>query len=171
MKSQNELIVYPRLRKMLTYSVIMVAIGIVLTILGVIPEEPNIFVTVLGIICTVFFGLCLSYYIYRSIHKKPAIVVNAEGIRDHSSYSSGGFIPWTDIREVSLYNYMNQHFIGIHLHDTEQYIAKQSGFKKLLMKMNSRIVDAPVSISDNGIDMKITDLYKRIGEQWQEATK
>ena len=171
MKEQNELIVYPRLGKMLTYSVIMVVIGIELTVLGIIPEEPEMFVMVAGIICTVLFGLCLIFFVYRSIHKKPAVIVNAEGILDHSSYTSGGFIPWSDIREVSLYTYMNQHFIGIHLHDTEQYISKQSGFKKLLMKMNSRIVDAPVSISGNGISTPIAVLYKEIGEQWQEATK
>lgn len=171
MIERNELIVYPRLGKLLTYSIIMVVIGIVLTVLGVVPEEPVMFVTIVGIICTVLFGLCAIYFIYRSINKKPAVVVNAEGITDHSSYTSGGFIQWSDIREVSLYQYMNQHFIGIHLHDTEQYISKQSGFKKLLMKMNSRIVDAPVSISGNGISTPIAVLYKEIGEQWQEATK
>ncbi|WP_279588825.1 STM3941 family protein [Paenibacillus castaneae] len=76
---------------------------------------------------------------------------------------------WTDIQEISIYEFMGQKFIGLKLEDTDHFMSQQSGLKKWLMRMNKGMVQAPVNIAQSAISISLEELYVMMVSTWQRA--
>lgn len=168
----HEHVEYPGAKKLIGLAfgaLVFVALGVLFIVLGQSEEEPPIMVIIIGYISVGFFGLCLVYCLYRLVNKKPSIIINQNGIMDNSSYIGGGQLQWSDIADVVLYEFMGQKFIGLKLHDTERFMARQSGMKKAFIRMNRRMLDMPVNIPQSGVRMPLDKLYVLIKETWMNA--
>lgn len=168
----KEHVEYPSAKKLfgLTFaSMVFVAVGILLIVVGQWEEETPIIMIIIGFISVGFFGLCLIYCLYRLMNKRPSIIINGDGIMDNSSYIGGGLLKWSDIQDVVLYEFMGQRFIGLKLHDIERFMAQQSGMKKALIRMNKRMINMPVNIPQSGVRMPLDQLYTLIKETWMNA--
>lgn len=166
----NDLVIYPSTTKtigLVLAALVFVVLGVVFIGVGQTGEEGSPGLVVIGGISVVFFGACLVYLVYRLFNRKPSLIVNDEGIVDHSSAIGGGELKWADIEEIMLYDYMGQRFIGIRLHDTETFLARQSGLKKTLMKANQGLVQATVNITQVAVKMPLEDLYVLMMEKWE----
>ncbi|MEY9096432.1 STM3941 family protein [Paenibacillus sp. RC84] len=166
----NDLIIYPSTKKTIGLALaalVFVVLGVVFIGAGQSEEERSLGLVGIGGVSVVFFGACLVYLVYRLFNRKPSLIVNDEGIVDHSSAIGGGELRWADIEEIMLYDYMGQRFIGIRLHDTETYLARQSGFKKALMKANQGLVQATVNITQTAVKMPLEELYELMMEKWE----
>lgn len=168
----KEHVEYPSAKKLIGLafaSMVFVAVGILLIVVGQSEEETPIIMVIIGFISAGFFGLCLIYCLYRLMNKKASIIINGDGILDNSSYIGGGLLKWSDIQDVVLYEFMGQRFIGLKLHDTERFMAQQSGMKKALIRMNKRMINMPVNIPQSGVRMPLDQLYVLIRETWMNA--
>ncbi|PZD92957.1 hypothetical protein DNH61_25485 [Paenibacillus sambharensis] len=171
-QQEKEIVEYPSTRKLLMLllgSLVFVAMGLLLMMVGLSEEDGSLGMTLVGIVTLAFFGACLLYFVYRLFNRKPSLIINDEWIEDNSSYTAGGRIKWEDIREIALYEMMGQRFLGIKLHDEDAYLQRQSGFKKWLMKVNSGMVQAPVNIPQNGIKMKLEALHDIMAVKLEQA--
>ncbi|AWB43562.1 hypothetical protein DCC85_04540 [Paenibacillus sp. CAA11] len=130
-------------------------------------QDQKYFFTVIGVLCIVFFGFCLLYIVSKLNDRTPAVVVDEDGITDRSSYIAGGLIRWEEIRDIELYEFMNQSFIGIELYDSDSYLEKQRGLRRLMMNANRGMVQATINISQSSLSTPLEELYDRIIEQWE----
>ncbi|WP_054957251.1 STM3941 family protein [Paenibacillus dakarensis] len=168
--NNEDVIIYPRVGKLLVMSVIFVIIGALLTYAGLSSSDKDSnWIAVIGIISMIFFGFGMFYFISRMINKKPSLIVNDEGITDQSSYIEAGVIPWGEIKNIELYSYINQRMIGIQLHHPEKFMSKQKGFKKLLMRANQGLVNTPINIAESGLPISIDQLYLIIMQKWNRT--
>ena len=55
-----------------------------------------------SVFASLFFGTCFIYTLKRIGAKNPVLLVNAKGITDNTSAMSLGFMPWEEIKEISL---------------------------------------------------------------------
>ncbi|CAM3617921.1 STM3941 family protein [Marinicrinis lubricantis] len=85
----QDIIIYPKLGKLLLISFIFVVIGIVLIATGMSQEDSSVLFVVMGIICTLFFGLCLTYVTHKWFKRTPALIVYNRGLIDQSSWIQG----------------------------------------------------------------------------------
>ncbi|GIP41205.1 hypothetical protein J31TS4_44850 [Paenibacillus sp. J31TS4] len=162
---------YPSRKKsfgLLVSALVFVLLGILLTAVG-LGEEESAAIAGIGIICTLFFGFCLAYLLLRFIRRTPSLVVDDEGIVDQSSAIGGGRIRWDEMEDLKLYVFMNQAFIGIRLHDPESFLDRQGTWKRLLMKANRRMVDAPVNIAQTAVALPLDELYELLVGRWAAA--
>ncbi|WP_048600430.1 STM3941 family protein [Rubeoparvulum massiliense] len=164
---QSELVIYPSNRKMLglgLVSLIFCALGAFF--LWGIEEEGSsqLYFNVIGIVVLVFFGLCFIYLLSRLFVKKPAIIIREDGLFENASYVGAGLIPWEEIREVYIYEYMGQKMLGIETKDPDFALKKTklNGFKKLLMKANKGLVKAQISIPQTTISVPLEELEESI---------
>lgn len=172
MDNNEEVVIYPKLGKLLFFSVIFVILGAVFLYLGLLSnEEISMIMAVVGLICVVLFGFCLFYFASRMINKQPSLIVNDVGITDQSSYIQAGTISWEEIKDIELYSMMNQRMIGIKLHNPEKFMSKQTGFKKMLMRANQGMVDTPINIAEAGLPMSLEELYLIIIQKWKLASR
>ncbi|MGF7047030.1 hypothetical protein J2T13_001532 [Paenibacillus sp. DS2015] len=166
----NEHVEYPSILKMLGLTLgamMFVVIGMVLMKYGGTEDFGGIKVTLVGGLSIVVFGPCMVYFIYRLFNLKPMLIINEEGIMDTSSLISAGELKWSEIQEIKVYQFMGQKFIGIQLYDLEAFLSQKSSFKRVLMKINARMVKSPINIAQPGMKLPLEQLYTMMLEHWE----
>ncbi|MVP01059.1 hypothetical protein EDM21_16295 [Paenibacillus sp. N10] len=170
--NENELVIHSSSKKVFVLVIAALAFvvaGGFLFWVGLTDEEESAVLMVVGIISIVFFGLCLLYLVFQLFNKKPSLIVNDEGVTDNSSAISGGLIPWQDIEEIILYDYMGQRFIGLNLYDTEAYLARQKSMTRMLMKANRGLVRATVNITQASLPYPLEEVYEVMMNKWENV--
>ncbi len=159
-------IVFPKRGRMIWFGICsLILILIAGVFYGVAESIGNMQLLWLKIICIIsiiIFGLCLLFYIKALINRKPALIVTDEGIIDHSSYIYAGMVKWKQIEHIDFINYGGQVFLGIYTYDPELIIARTSGFKSILNKVNTRLLPAQVHISVKNLNCSIDELVDQI---------
>ncbi len=85
---------------------------------------------VIGYACLIFFGFCLLYALTRLIFRSPSLRIDEEGIYDNASAVGSGLVRWEEIKDLPIYTYGEQSYLGIMLYDVDEFIRKQPFFKK-----------------------------------------
>lgn len=119
-------------------SLIFVGIGVFL--LMKFTEDFNsiksIVISTFAVIAILFFGFTAYYGIRKFGNKEAGLILDENGITDHSSASSIGFIPWSDITNITRLEIMNIITLMIHVKNPEEYINKAKGLKRKMMQAN-----------------------------------
>jgi hypothetical protein len=142
-------IVYPKKIRIFILGLLsffFVALGVLFLYLASIADGDVWVLRVVGIISIVFFGFCLLYYVYSFLSSKPALIINDEGIQDNSSYSAAGMVKWEEILDIRWVNVQRQVFLGLVTHDPLLIINRTKGFKKVMNKINQRMIETHVNI-------------------------
>ena len=108
------------------------------------------------------FGLLLIYVCYRLLKPTPSVIINREGIVDNASVFSAGMIRWEEIKSMFIYKYMGKPFLGIIPVDIETILARQSGIKRFLFRVNKGMTQAPFAIPEVGLPMSVAELLAKI---------
>jgi len=162
---QEEIHIKPKVTKILLGSLIMVALGIFMLYAGI--KDRLIVLVIAGFICTGYSGPILAFSMSKVLQRKPALVINDEGIIDRSSYVSVGEIPWSEIKRMDIYQVMNERFIGIEVHHPEEIMARLPGWKQKLMRMNKGMTNATVHLSASGLSCNLNELFLTLYRRWK----
>jgi hypothetical protein len=142
--------------------------------------SPSIFVSIfvhnpkiifaVGCAGILFFGF-LGLTILKILMKNgPGLIISEEGITDHSSGVSAGFIPWSDIIGVKEQVVANQRFINLVVKNPQEYIDRQgSAFKRKIMQKNHDIFGTGIGISSNTLKIDYRELKKILEERLLET--
>ncbi|MRN56311.1 STM3941 family protein [Paenibacillus monticola] len=152
-------------------SVVFLLLGAVFILFTVIAvgsgnSDINVYIVgVVGVVVVLIFLLCLLYYVKTLIAGKPAVVISNEGIFDNSSYLAAGLIKWEEIDEIALINYQKQILLGITTYDANLIIDRTQGFKRMLYKINKKLIDTQVNIPVKTLACSIEELIEMITEK------
>ncbi|MBL7781839.1 MAG: hypothetical protein JNM22_11530 [Saprospiraceae bacterium] len=120
------------------------------------------------------FFLWLLVYVYNKLRDStPGLIVSDEGITDHSSAVDAGFIPWSDVEEISEGSFLGSHYMRIKVRNIDQYINKQpSALKRFMMRHNHKTFKAGLVISAGSIRCsfeELKDLLERRFRAYRDA--
>lgn len=115
-----------------------------------------------GSISIVFFGGVLIVIIIKLLDKKPAMVIDENGILDNASGVSAGLITWKDITHTRIEQVMNNRFLIIYTTNPEKYLQKVSRTKAWLMKRNMAMYGSPITIPASTIKYNLNELQNLI---------
>ena len=166
----NDYVVLFKRSRMLTLiflSLIFVGLGVVFlafTTQGIGSEK--IWLSAIGIVLVVLFGLCFCYYINVLIKGKPALTITEEGIIDNSSFIGAGLVRWEDIEDIDFINFSNQIFLGIFTFDPDLIVDRTSGFKRLLNNLNKGLLETQVNIPVKILAGSLDELVDEINSRW-----
>jgi hypothetical protein len=108
------------------------------------------------------FGLLLVYACYRLLKPAPSVIINQEGIFDNASIFGAGLIRWEEIKSMFVYAIGNNPFLGIVPVDIETVLARQSGIKRFIFRMNKGMTEAPFAIPGGGLPITADELLAKI---------
>ncbi|MBL4605596.1 MAG: hypothetical protein JKY02_08050 [Flavobacteriaceae bacterium] len=115
-----------------------------------------------------FFTLKL---IIKVFNKKFGLTINENGVTDHSSVISFGFIPWSDIQNIEVRSRMfNLKSIKLILKNPEDYINK---YKKRSLKRKRALedynrFDSPIQLHTTLLKINPSQLYNVLNHKFQE---
>ena len=94
--------------------------------------------------------------------KKPALVINDEGITDNSAFASVGFIPWFDILEIKITsNSLNKKFLTLFLANPDHYIFKcKTNTQTTVLRNYLKTFGTPVIISAVSLKYELGELLE-----------
>lgn len=117
----------------------------------------KLFLFTVAIVGISFFGLIAIVFLPSLFIRKAGLVIAEEGLWDHSSGLSAGFVPWGDIKKVNYTFSGNNTFMVLVLKKPDKFINKQANpIRKLAMHLNYRMSGSPVHILVSVLD---TDLH------------
>ena len=163
-----------KILKMILISVVFIFIGSWMLIAHPQTSNPIInspFVKYPSAVLSVVMGILGGYFFFQKLQdKRPALILSSEGITDNSSAISAGFIPWSDITEVTSIKVSGQKMVVIQVHNPEEYIQRQpSSFKQRIMRTNLTRFGTCIAFSPSTVDIKFEDLLSELQQRYINA--
>ncbi len=126
-------------------------------------------IRLVGIASVVIFGGCFLWIVKRLFEDKIGLKIDENGITDHSSGVSIGFIDWNDIVGIETYKISSTKFVVLLTDKPDKYIAKASNrFVKKAMQSNHRMCGSPLTINANSLKISAQKLEELIIDKWLE---
>jgi hypothetical protein len=109
------------------------------------------------------FGVAGAVYgVRKAFDRKPGLVLTAAGLVDNSSAVAAGFIPWSEITGLGLFQFRRQRMLIVHVADPEKYIARGNALKRMLNRANTGMVGSPIAISSNALRIPFHELQREM---------
>lgn len=147
--------------KLFIMGIFMVIVSFILFMAGIagVSTKQNysdsILVLVIGLIGLIFFGSCFGFITLRLLKPKAILIVNQNGIYEHTSGISMGMIRWHEISKIYATNAAGQSYVGIELNRQDQMIEALPKMKQNLIRANLKLGYPPVLITLNSADLKM----------------
>lgn len=127
---------------------------------------------VVGVTALLLFG-GIGCFLFRKLgDRSPGLVLSDLGILDNTSGISAGFVPWSDIVDLSEYQVAGQTLMMLVVKNPQEYIDKQqSAFKRKLMQINHDTYGAAISISANSLQCSHSELKTLLDESFAAYRK
>ena len=84
---------------------------------------------------------------------------------DNSSGVAAGQILWSDIENITVKEIHRQKFILLEVNNPYYYLDKQTNiFKRKMMQMNMKMYGTPLSLTNNGLQIKFDELFNILND-------
>jgi hypothetical protein len=122
------------------------------------------FVHGIGLASMVFFGLCGAVALRKLIDNRPGLVMSDAGFIDNASAVSAGFVPWSDVADLRLYELRKQKMLVIVMADTGKYVERGNAFRRMLNRANAHLCGSPVVIASTALKISFDELFAAFGQ-------
>ena len=116
----------------------------------------------LGIVTALFGAAGAAYGVVKSRDRKPGLTLSPAGLLDNSSHVAAGFIPWSEVTGLDLFQARGQQMLVIKVADPGKYIERGSAVKRALNRANAGMVGSPVVISSNALRIPFDELRSEV---------
>jgi hypothetical protein len=141
-----------------------VALGLWLAgALGSAPQASRysaVYVSAVGWICTIFFGLCLAMMIRGLFDSSERLRIGAAGVR--APKWSEQTIPWSEILDVTSWSSNGQKMIILHLRDPDRFQPRTSA--SMFGSANRLLTGGDVALSLVGTDKSFDEAMEAIAQ-------
>jgi hypothetical protein len=166
-----------KLAKLLIFSILFLVGGLWMILYKPEVSNPvfnNIVLKTITSYGGVVMGLLGAYFFTKKLFdNRPGIIIDNNGITDHSGALSRGLIPWDKIEMISEGSVQaplaaKQRFVVIVLKNPQQLLQETNAMKQGLMAMNSISNGPTVHISANGLKIKHRELLQLVTDKFEE---
>ena len=134
----------------------------------------SIFIILIGLLGTLFFGATTLFYIKNIFIIKPNLILENDGFYENSSILSmkNSLISWDSVRKIKNMPMMGQGMVSIFMKDQDAYLNELPLFKRLITKMNIALGYGEITINMNQIkNLDGEELAKTMNEYRKNRRK
>lgn len=113
----------------------------------------------LGAVTILFFGGCALYAIAKAFDRKPGLILRPDGFVDNSSAVAAGFIPWSDVTGLGIFEFNRQRMLVVQVAQPEKYADGGNALTRALNRANTRMCGSPIVISSNALRIPFDELH------------
>lgn len=120
--------------------------------------------SIIGIAGLLFSGIITFHFIKKLFQSKPALIIDNDGLIDHSSAFTVGRVYWNEIFAIeetvfSTSAFSKEKTIAIILCDPNAFVEKyNSKFAKKIMELNNKTLSTPYHISSRALAIRHDEL-------------
>jgi hypothetical protein len=98
----------------------------------------GIAVAVVLALCSLFFGATTVYLGVRLISTRPTLVVDANGIIDHTTPFGVGRVRWDEVVDAQVRDDTGAPFVSIEVADPQALVARQGPISRFVIRLNAK---------------------------------
>lgn len=131
-----------------------------------------LFIRILGLVESGFFAYTGYQQLIKLLDRGPGLILSGQGITDHSSALSAGFIPWDEIVELRHLKALGQQFIMVGVRNPQSFIQKEKNpVRKRGMILNLKSYGSPIQLSAQNLRCSFPELLRQVEEQFLLAKR
>lgn len=135
----------------------------------IVEIQPSFFVEIVGYFGVLFFGFGFIFLMGKMLDRRPGLIIDQNGITDHTHYTSVGKIEWEDIVGFDTYQMESTKMIIIYTDNPEKYIKRaKNSFAAKAMRMSQRMTGSPLSINSGSLKIGYDELEHILTEELQK---
>ncbi|MFT3807976.1 STM3941 family protein [Arenimonas sp.] len=119
-----------------------------------------VIVHALGMFGIAFFGLGAVFGLFKLFDRAPGLVLDERGFSHRSSALASGFVPWSDVTGVDVYQIQRQKMLVVKLVNPQKYIEQGNAFRRAINRANFRMCGSPIAISSNALAIDFDELRR-----------
>jgi hypothetical protein len=123
---------------------------------------PDWVVRAVGVAGVLAFGYTTVFGVRKSFDRKPGLVLSPTGLVDNASAVAAGFIPWSEVTGLGVFEMQGQRMLVIHVADPERYVAMGGALKRAMNRANAGMCGSPVVISANALRISFDELQREV---------
>jgi len=116
----------------------------------------------LGIVAALFGAAGVVYGVAKSRDRKPGLTLSSAGLVDNSSAVAAGFIPWSEVTGLDIFQLHRQQMLVVHVADPGKYIERGGAVKRALNRANAGMCGSPIVISSNALRIPFDELRREV---------
>ena len=125
-------------------------------------------IRIVGVSGIIFFGITRIYGIRKLFDKRSELIIDSNGITDHSNVTSIGLIEWKDISNIRSKKVLSTHYLLIDVTNPVKHITmSKNSVRSKLMRANFKKFGTPISISSDTLKYNFIALEKLMQEQFK----
>lgn len=143
-------------------------IFVALFIFIIVEMEPPFFVKIVGYFGILFFGFGFILLMGKMFDRRPGLIIDQNGITDHTQYTSVGLIEWKDIVGFDTYQVQSTKMIIVYIENPKKYIKRAKKTLAKAMRMSQSMTGSPLSINSGALKISHDELERLL---WEELEK
>lgn len=170
-KTDGRITIYPSSMKLilvLVGSVAMVCVAVLILVFARGATDAILgirgFIPFSAILAIAFFTLTGGLAGYTLVLRKPALVIDQNGLTDNASGVAAGFLAWPEIDRVERYAFAGHTFLGLYLKDVNTVRARLTPMKSRAIKSNIGLGAAPINLPASLPGMTMRDLEMMVND-------
>lgn len=125
----------------------------------------------IGLITVFVFGVFLIFLLKKLFERKPALIIDENGITDYSTALQVGLVRWNEIKDIQFTTFGKQDFLSIYTYDKDLIINRTKAFQKAMNQMNKKLMDSQINIPYRNLKCDPVQLGEAINYFWEENYK
>lgn len=159
----------PKIGALIAYNLVIVGVGLALYLTaGRLNLLIEWFFKITAIAGVVFFGNSIVLFTGKLFQKKPGFTIDQAGFIDNADALNAGRIYWEEISEIAQWQFMGQEMILVKVTDPLKVLKSQNFFKRLLMRLNWKRFETPVSITSGALQIDQQKLFQLIQQNLEK---
>ncbi len=138
--------------------------------LSVIRGQESLFVSAFRVFAAVGIVFCSLTALFagrRLFDRTPGLVLDAEGLVDHSNALGAGRVRWDEIREIRVTRSGAQRFLTVVVDDPRKFIDRGSRLRRKATEANHRKAGSPVNVTARTLGIAFEDLVEKTSEYYR----
>lgn len=115
----------------------------------------------------VFCSLTALFAGRRLFDPTPGLVLDAEGLVDHSNAIGAGRVRWDEIREIRVTRSGAQRFLTVVVDDPRKFIDRGSPIRRKAAESNHRRAGSPINVTARTLRIPFDDLVAKTSEYYR----
>jgi hypothetical protein len=127
------------------------------------------FVQAVGIICVASLGVAVFLIVAQLFDRRPALVLDRQGLIDCASYSGVRRIDWTMVRGIRTVRMLMFRYLVVDVYDPRQFVDRGNVLMRMLWATNAWLVGSPIALSSIALDTNFDQMARVVGEFFEQA--
>lgn len=147
---------------------VVLSIGLITTIAYDQTKLPPVLVQIVGVTGILFFGMTGYYGLKSLLSGEMGLIIDREGLTDHTGATSVGFIEWRDITGIRSIQIKSTKILLIDTSDPQKHLGRASNkVLATLMQGNMRMYGTPITIASNTLNYDFEELEQLLTEYFE----